>query len=125
MCIRDRHNIDTLLCETNEITYKTTPTEHSRKYYFSVAAERYPKVSSAPVGFIILGIQETDSLKNALKCFMDEIDPNTCIGRLLLMGFFNNHQLYGYGLLVLRDISLYCPFIYEEAYNIYITAVRH
>jgi hypothetical protein len=118
------HNIDTLFTESNEITYKVIPAQHSRKYYFSVAAERYPKVSSNAIGFIILGKQETDSLKNTLKCFMDEIDSNTCIGRLLLLEFLNDNQLYAYGLLVLRDILLHCPFIYEEAYGSYIAAVR-
>jgi len=125
--IKNEHgqDIDTLLSEANEITYKTAPIRRSRKYYFSVATERYPKISSAPIGFVILGTQETDSLKNTLKCFMDEIDPTTCIGSLMLMEFLNDNQLYGYGLLMLRHILLHCPFIYEEAYSSYMSAVRH
>jgi hypothetical protein len=86
---------------------------------------RYPKIASRPVGFTVLGAQETDSLKNALECFIDGIDLNTCIGRLLLMEFFNDNQLYGYGLLILRDILSHCPFIYEEAYSRYLSTVRH
>ena len=117
-------NIDTLSSERNEISYRTTHSQHSRRYYFSVATERYPRIMSSPVGFTILGARETDSLKKALNCLMDEIDPSTCIGRLLVMEFFIEHQLYGYGLTMLRDISLRCPFIYEEAYSRYLSAVR-
>jgi hypothetical protein len=119
------HNIDTLSTESNEITYKVTSAKHSRRYYFSVATVRYPIIASRPVGFTVLGEQETDSLKNALQCFIDGIDLNTCIGRLLLMEFFNDNQLYGYGLAILRDILLHCPFIYEEAYSRYLSAVSY
>jgi len=117
-------NIDTLLSESNEISYITTHNQHSRSYYFSVATERYPAIMSSPVRFTILGARETDSLKKALNCLMDEIDTNTCIGRLLVMGFFIEHQLYGYGLVMLKDILLHCPIVYEEAYNIYLSALR-
>jgi len=117
-------NIDTLSSESNEISYRTTHSQHSRRYYFSVATERYPTIMSSPVGFTILGAHETDSLKKALNCLMDEIDPNTCIGRLLVMEFFIEHQLYGYGLVMLRDILLHCPIVYEEAYSSYLSAVR-
>jgi len=117
-------NIDTLSSESNEISYRTTHSQHSRRYYFSVATERYPTIMSSPVGFTILGVHETDSLKKALNCLMDEIDPNTCIGRLLVMEFFIEHQLYGYGLVMLRDILLHCPIVYEEAYSSYLSAVR-
>jgi hypothetical protein len=119
------HDIDTLSTESNEITYKVTSAQHSRRYYFSVATMRYPTIASGPVGFNVLGAQETDSLKSALECFIDGIDPNTCIGRLLLMEFYNDNHLYGYGLLILRDILLHCPFIYEEAYSTYLSTVRH
>jgi len=124
--IKDEHgqNIDTLSSETNEISYKTTPNQHSRRYYFSVATERYPAIVSTPVGFTILGVQETDSLKEALSCLMYEADPQTCIGRLLLMEFFIDHQLYGYGLKMLKDILLHCPLVYEEAYTSYLSAIR-
>ncbi len=118
------YNIDTLLSESNGITYKTTYSQHPRKYYFTVATERYPTITSSPIYFTILGVQETDSLKNELKCLIDEIDPHTCIGRLLLMEFFTHNQLYGYGLTMLNDISLHCPFVYEEAYSSYLSAVR-
>jgi hypothetical protein len=119
------HDIDTLSTESNEITYKVTSVQHSRRYYFSVATARYPTIASRPVGFTILGAKETDSLKNALQCFIDEVDTNTCIGRLLFMESLNDNQLYGYGLCVLRDILLHCPFIYEEAYSRYILTVKH
>jgi hypothetical protein len=117
-------NVDTLLSESNEISYKITPAQHSRRYYFSVATERYPNIVSKPVGFVVLGKQETDSLKNALSCLMHEIDTQTCIGKLILMEFFIEHRLYEYALGVLREISLHCPFIYEEAYSSYLSAVR-
>jgi hypothetical protein len=124
--IKDEHgqNVDTLLGESNEISYKTIPAQHSRRYYFSVATERYPKIVSDPVGFVVLGKQETDILKNALNCLMHEIDTQTCIGKLLLMEFLIEHKLYGYALGVLREITLHCPFIYEEAYSSYLSAVR-
>jgi hypothetical protein len=117
-------NIDTLSSESNEISYRTTHSQHSRRYYFSVATERYPTIMSSPVGFTILGACETDSLKKTLNCLMDEVDTNTCIGRLLVMEFFIEHQLYGYGLVMLRDILLHCPIVYEEAYSSYLSAVR-
>jgi hypothetical protein len=125
--IKNEHgyNIDTLSSESNEITYKTTSTQHSRRYYFSVATERYPTIASSPVGFTILGAREADSLKKVLECFIDEIDPNTCIGRLLVMEFLIDHQLYGYGFMMLKDILLHCPLVYEEAYSIYLSAIRH
>jgi len=118
------HDIDTLSTKSNEITYKVTSAQHSRRYYFSVAIVRYPTIASRPVGFTVLGAQETDSLKNALECFIDGIDPNTCVGRLLVMEFFIDHQLYGYGFVMLKDILLHCPLVYEEAYNIYLSAVK-
>jgi len=117
-------NVDTLISESNEISYRTERNQYSHRYYFSVATERYPTIMSSPVGFTILGARETDSLKNALNCLMDEIDPNTCIGRLLIMEFFVDHQLYGYGFTMLKDILLHCPLVYEEAYNIYRISVR-
>jgi hypothetical protein len=117
-------NIDTLSSESNEISYRTTHSQHSRRYYFSVATQRYPTIMSSPVGFTILGACETDSLKKTLNCLMDEVDTNTCIGRLLVMEFFIEHQLYGYGLVMLRDILLHCPIVYEEAYSSYLSAVR-
>ena len=125
--IKNEHgyNIDTLSSESNEITYKTNSTQHSRRYYFSVTTVRYPAIESRPVGFTVLGTQETDSLKNVLECFIDGIDPNTCIGRLLIMEFFIDHQLYGYGFVMLKDILLHCPLVYEEAYSIYLSAIRH
>jgi len=117
--------IDTLLSDSNEIRYKSTANKYSRRYYFSVATERYPTIVSNTVGFTILGRHETDSLKKALNCLMDEIDPNTCIGRLLIMEFLIAQQLYGYGFTMLRDILLHCPLVYEEAYSSYLLAVRH
>jgi len=124
--IKNEHgyNIDTLSSESNEISYKVITNQYSRRYYFSVATKRYPAIVSNPVGFTILGAHETDSLKKALNCFMDEIDPNTCIGRLLIMEFFIDHQLYGYGLAMLKDVLLRCPFIYEEAHNSYLSVLR-
>jgi len=119
------HDIDTLSTESNEITYKVTSAQHSRRYYFSVATVRYPTIASRPVGFTVLGAQETDSLKNALECFIDGIDPNTCVGRLLLMEFLNDNQMYGYEFVILKDILLHCPLVYEEAYSIYLSAIRH
>jgi len=119
------HDIDTLSTESNEITYKVTSAQHSRRYYFSVATVRYPTIASRPVGFTVLGAQATDSLKNVLECFIDGIDPNTCVGRLLLMEFLNDNQMYGYGFVILKDILLHCPLVYEEAYSIYLSAIRH
>jgi len=40
------------------------------------------------------------------------------------MEFFIDHQLYGYGFVMLKDILLHCPLVYEEAYNIYLSAVK-
>ena len=118
-------SIDTLLSDSNEIRYRIIHSQYSRRYYFSVATDRYPMVVSNAVGFTVLGTHETDSLKEELSCLINEIDPNTCIGRLLVMEFFIEHQLYGYGLVMLKDILLHCPIVYEEAYSIYLLAVRH